>query len=62
MRKKLQIYNGIVAYKADKTPIKRAFYGKTKADARQKYATYLEERGQLDKPTITHSLRYIFII
>ena len=25
MRKKLQIYNGIVAYKADKTPIKRAF-------------------------------------
>ena len=50
MRKKLQIYNGIVAYKADKTPIKRAFYGKTKADARQKYATYLEERGQPDKP------------
>lgn len=50
MRKKLQIYNGIVAYKADKTPIKRAFYGKTKADARQKYAAYLEERGQPDKP------------
>lgn len=49
MRKKLQTYNGIVAYKADKTPIKRAFYGRTKADARQKYEAYIAERGQPDK-------------
>lgn len=49
MRKKLQIFNGTVAYKADKTPIKRAFYGRTKADARQKYEAYIAQHGQPDK-------------
>lgn len=50
-RRKLQTYYGIVAYKADKTPIKRAFHGRTKTDARQKYAAYLEEKGPLEKPS-----------
>lgn len=50
MRKKLQTYIGTVAYRADKTPIKRAFYGRTKADARQKYEVYIAQHGQPDKP------------
>ena len=37
MRKKLQTYYGVVAYKADKTPIKRAFHGRSKADAKARY-------------------------
>lgn len=49
MQKRLQVYTGIIAYKADKTPIKRAFYARTKSAAKQKYAAYLEERGRPDR-------------
>lgn len=49
MRKKLQIYYGIVAYKADKTPIKRAFHGRSKADAKARYFAYLEEHGPAER-------------
>ena len=44
-KKKLQTYYGTVAYKADKTPVKRAFYGRSKADAKAKYFAYIAEHG-----------------
>lgn len=50
MRKKLQTYYGVVAYKADKTPIKRAFHGRSKADAKARYFTYLAEHGPAERP------------
>ena len=49
MQKRLQVYTGVIAYKADQTPIKRSFYARTKAAAKQKYAAYLEERGRPDR-------------
>ena len=48
-KKKLQTYYGTVAYKADKTPVKRAFYGRSKADAKAKYFAYIAEHGQAEK-------------
>ena len=48
-KKKLQTYYGTVAYKADKTPVKRAFHGRSKADAKAKYFAYIAEHGQAEK-------------
>ena len=49
MRKKLQTYQGVIAYKADKTPVKRVFYGRSKAEAKAKYFAYIAEHGQAEK-------------
>ena len=46
MRKKLQTYQGVIAYKADKTPVKRVFYGRSKAEAKAKYFCNIAEHGQ----------------
>ena len=48
-KKKLQTYYGTVAYKADKTAVKRAFHGRSKADAKAKYFAYIAEHGQAEK-------------
>ena len=45
-KKKLQTYYGTVAYKADKTPVKRAFHGRSKADAKAKYFAYIAEQDR----------------
>lgn len=54
MRKKLQTYQGVIAYKADKTPVKRVFYGRSKAEAKQNILHISLNMGRLKNvPTCT---------
>ena len=49
MQKKLRRITATIGFKADNTPIKKAFYGRSKAQAKARAEHWLESHGTPEK-------------
>ena len=64
MQKKLRRITATIGFKADNTPIKKAFYGRSKAQAKARAEHWLESHGTPEKQADIHSIsiRYRMVV